>query len=254
MEKFVGLNINEIMIIVEKFEKEEFNFVNPQREFDGFVMILSGEGYVIDPQGKRRAVKSGEILLLRKDDKYEIHLKADCSYITSAYTIGFDGGEEYIQSLPFILELTDKQIQKIKKICSVWQSRKWDSYTLCRVELLKFYLDIMGQTIKTLDKDDDVLCATEYIHKNFKRNFSGMEIADACSVSISHLRTKFLRQTGQTIISYRDNLRIIAAKEMLESGIFSATEIAAELGYCDIYHFSKVFKKYVGVSPTEYNK
>ena len=55
-------------------------------------------------------------------------------------------------------------------------------------------------------------------------------------------------------ISYRDNLRIIAAKEMLESGIFSATEIAAELGYCDIYHFSKVFKKYVGVSPTEYNK
>ena len=39
MEKFVGLNINEIMIIVEKFEKEEFNFVNPQTEYDGFVML-----------------------------------------------------------------------------------------------------------------------------------------------------------------------------------------------------------------------
>jgi len=71
-------------------------------------------------------------------------------------------------------------------------------------------------------------------------------------VSMSYLRTRFLKQTGQTIGKYRDSLRIAAAKEMLESKYFTVTEIANELGYCDVYHFSKVFSTYVGMSPTKW--
>ena len=57
-----------------------------------------------------------------------------------------------------------------------------------------------------------------------------------------------------TITQYRDNLRINVAKELLESGHFSVTEISIELGYCDIYHFSKIFKQIVGISPQKYIK
>ena len=61
-----------------------------------------------------------------------------------------------------------------------------------------------------------------------------------------------MKQTGMTVLQYRDSLRIAAAKEMLESGYFTASEIASELGYCDVYHFSKSFANQVGLSPRKW--
>ena len=145
-----------------------------------------------------------------------------------------------------------EQYKKIIDICKKWQSRSWDSYAACRIGLLEFYLEIIQNSTESEPEDNFVLKAISYIHKNFKTNFSGKDISDYCSVSISYLRSSFLKHTGQTIVEYRDGLRIAAAKEMLESKYFTVTEIAAELGYCDIYHFSKVFKASVGCSPVNF--
>ena len=254
MDEFIKIDVDNISIIVEKFEKGEFSFHNPKREFDGFVLITSGTGFAYDKYGNEFPVESGDMLVVRKNDKYGLYFPSDCSYITSAYSLLCDSENELINRLPFIMKLHNTQIQSIRTMYSVWQRREWHSYTLCRIELIKMYIELIKQTIKTSTADKDVLSATKYIHKNFKKNFSGKDISDFCSISISHLRTKFLNQTGETIISYRDRLRISSAKEMLESGIFSITEISAELGYCDVYHFSKVFKKYVGMPPSEYAK
>jgi len=57
-----------------------------------------------------------------------------------------------------------------------------------------------------------------------------------------------------TVGKYRESLRIASAKEMLESGYFTVTEIATQLGFCDVYHFSKVFSACVGCSPTSWIK
>ena len=53
---------------------------------------------------------------------------------------------------------------------------------------------------------------------------------------------------------YREKVRCEVARGMLISDIFTVTEIAEELGYCDIYHFSKEFKKQTGFSPSVYKK
>ena len=254
MNTFTGLDIKEISIIAQKFEKEQLDFINPCRSGDGFVLVTGGSGYAVDNNGVRYDINVGDMLLLRDAERYEAHFSAKSSYITSAYNLYFDDMGKFPVELPFVVRCNNKQIEKIHTMCEIWQERQWDSYTRCRIMLLDFYLDLIKSYLLPFEMSSDISSAVSYIHENFKRNFTGEEISSHCSLSLSYLRTKFLHQTKMTIFQYRDSLRISAAKEMLAHNFFSVSEIAAELGYCDVYHFSKVFKKYTGVSPTHYIK
>lgn len=53
-------------------------------------------------------------------------------------------------------------------------------------------------------------------------------------------------------MQYRENVRIHWAKRFLLSDLFSLPEIAEKLGYYDIYHFGKSFKKQTQLSPGKY--
>ena len=248
---FTGLNAETINIIVQKHESGSFHFSTPCRLWDGFTLFTSGKGYATDKTGKQYSVEKGDILLLRKNDQYEISFDESCSYITSAITLKFDNDGDFPFPLPFKLKCHSEMIQNIYDIYRIWQSRTAESYTRCRIKILELYLDII-EVCNTESSQSGISAVIDYIHSNFKRNFSGSDIARYSSMSVSYMRAKFLKETGKTINAYRDTLRIKAAKEMLISGCFTIYETALELGYCDVYHFSKTFKKYTGISPGKY--
>ena len=249
MEKMFELDITDIQIIVHKTETADFRFENPKREFDGFVLVTSGNGTVKDAQGAVFSLEKGDMLIISEGDRYSLFFEVPCSYVTSGLTLVTDKS-----LLPFIHKCGKREFDEILTICDTWQSHAWDSYTKSRIKLMNLYLDIISQNVLCQNEDRDVEKALHYIHSNFKSNFSGASLAAYCSVSLSYLRGKFLKQTGYTVLEYRDRLRILAAKEMLKSEYFSVTEIAAELGYCDVYHFSKVFKAHEGCPPSEWKK
>lgn len=249
MKERFELDIKDIQIIVHKKESENFIFNNPEREFDGFVMITSGNGIFTDPQRVRHTISKGDMIIANFKDKYTIEFDEPCSYVTTGLTLDTDK-----TLLPFLHRCSKTEYDEILNICKIWQSRSWDSYAKCRIRLLNFYLNIINIDSLYEHVDSDIKKALEYIHNHFKTNFSGNDLSNFCLVSLSYLRGKFLRQTGNTIVKYRDSLRVEAAKEMLKSGCFTVTEIANELGYCDVYHFSKAFSAYTGFSPTKWRK
>ena len=57
-----------------------------------------------------------------------------------------------------------------------------------------------------------------------------------------------------TIISYVNKLRIESSKSLLLSSDLNISEIASTTGFFDINYFSRIFKKYTGISPTDYRK
>ena len=57
-----------------------------------------------------------------------------------------------------------------------------------------------------------------------------------------------------TLTEYREGLRIEEAKKMLSHLGLAPKEVAYELGYSDVYHFTKVFKESVGTTPAKYAK
>ena len=249
MTDMLELDVTDIQIIAEKNEEANFRFFNRKRSRDGFVLMTEGSGFVTDSQGNRYEFLAGDVMITAKGDSYTVEAENPCSYITSAFALETDKS-----LLPFVHRCTKQQYNELLEICRLWQLRSWESFAVCRIGIMKFYLELIKKQRRTGNVDSDIAKAMDFIHKNFKTNFSGKEISDYCCVSLSYLRAKFLRQTGSTIGKYRDALRVAAAKEMLQSRYFTVTEIAAELGYCDVYHFSKTFSACTGVSPTKWSQ
>ena len=147
-------------------------------------------------------------------------------------------------------------IKKIKQITELWQMQLYESFMQCKIELLRMYLNFIKPSKFYFAEFEDptINKAIEFIHENFKKSFKTEDIADYCLLSASHLRSKFLNYTGKTITEYRDELRLKAAKELLSSGFYTVKETAFELGFCDLYYFTKFFTKNTGISPAKFIK
>ncbi len=79
------------------------------------------------------------------------------------------------------------------------------------------------------------------------------EIAELCGVSECYFRRLFKEYSGESPMDFRQHHRIEKAKQLLisDEGL-SIGEIAEELNFSDIYHFSKTFKKYTNMSPSKF--
>ena len=73
-------------------------------------------------------------------------------------------------------------------------------------------------------------------------------------VSYPHFRRIFKTLTGQPPAQFVLQKRLEKASGLLRTGNKNASEIANDCGFYDIYHFSKMFKKYYAVSPAKYRK
>ena len=91
-----------------------------------------------------------------------------------------------------------------------------------------------------------------FLYGAYGQKITGKRISNLCSMSFDYLNRMFKKQTGITIFEYLNRIRINKAKELLLTGTMKSSEIAAAVGYCDEYHFSKAFKKAAGVSPRKY--
>lgn len=95
----------------------------------------------------------------------------------------------------------------------------------------------------------------EFIHNSPEKFFSNRELAKMTNVSVKTAETKFKAMFGQTIHQYILNFKTDEAKSYLKYfPEMPIKEIAYNLGFYDEFHFSKQFKKQLGVSPSEYKK
>lgn len=70
----------------------------------------------------------------------------------------------------------------------------------------------------------------------------------------SYLSSLFKKEMNKSFVEYVISYRIAKAKELVLTTDKQIQEIAVVVGYKEYFHFSKVFKQHVGVSPTEYRK
>lgn len=96
--------------------------------------------------------------------------------------------------------------------------------------------------------------AITYIKLNFKREISLANIAIELYIHPTYLAKKFKQETGKTVSEYINEIRIKEAQFIIMVTEFKIEDIAYHVGYNDKKYFSKTFKKFVGISPSEYRK
>jgi len=95
----------------------------------------------------------------------------------------------------------------------------------------------------------------EFINKNYSQNISLKQIAEVVYMSPNYLCDLFRQETGIHFSNYITQVRVRNAKELLKTRAeLKSYEIAELVGYKDAKYFTQVFKKQVGVTPTEYRE
>ncbi|WP_346909078.1 response regulator transcription factor [Faecalicatena orotica] len=94
---------------------------------------------------------------------------------------------------------------------------------------------------------------TAYIDENYMNpDLTVSSIAEHFQLNASYLGTIFKNVRDQSILQYITKARMEAAKKLLATGDYLVSEVAAAIGYSDVFYFSKCFKKNFGCSPKEF--
>jgi transcriptional regulator GlxA family with amidase domain len=100
--------------------------------------------------------------------------------------------------------------------------------------------------------DEDIIRAQRWLHENFSQEVRFSEVAKRFDMSVRSFNRRFKLATGATPLQYLHNTRIQTAKELLQTSNLSVGEIAFRAGYQDMAHFTRLFKRLLGVTPSQY--
>ena len=113
--------------------------------------------------------------------------------------------------------------------------------------------ELPGLVLNKGDKSKYVMEAVEYISTHYSDpELSVAMIAENLGISEGHLSHIFKKETEYTVASYITRVRMRMAMKLLTDCRNKVYEVAGEVGYRDIAHFSSSFKRIVGITPSEY--
>lgn len=95
---------------------------------------------------------------------------------------------------------------------------------------------------------------SEYLNRNYKEPFSASMLEQEFYLSYKHMAAVFKKEKGITMQQYHVSLRMNEACRLLKSTLMPIGEIGEAVGYGDMLYFSRCFRKFCGMSPTEYRK
>lgn len=93
-----------------------------------------------------------------------------------------------------------------------------------------------------------------YLNENFREKITLDALSKRFHASVSYIAHEFAREYGISPINYVIERRITEAKFALTTSTQSLNHIAWDIGYENTYHFSKLFQRHVGCSPSEYRR
>ncbi len=94
--------------------------------------------------------------------------------------------------------------------------------------------------------------AIDFIQEHYNEQITLNEVAQSIYVSSYYISRLFKKELGKNFVDYLNEIRINKSKELLKDIRYKTYEIAEMVGIPDAHYFSKLFKKYEGVTPTEY--
>ena len=232
---------------------ETGNPVHKDRPFHGLVLndenskkdYFFSDGSVLNTNG-------GELFYLPKGSFYTVE---DLT-LGGCHAINFDANISGVKPFSMAVRNYDAVLKEFKDSVRKWKQQSDTSHVFIRKCLYSILLEIYKEHRKSYMPDaklDIIAPAMKKISSDFTDPEISVEsLAALCSVSETYFRRIFLNKFGVSPREYIISKRLTYALQLIESGQFQISEIAAMCGYAEPCHFSREFKKKFGVSPAKY--
>lgn len=93
-----------------------------------------------------------------------------------------------------------------------------------------------------------------YMQAHVDSDYSLIDVAEYMQMNPAYLSRYFKEKTHETFMEYDKKLKMERAKELLRTTNMKSYEIADQLGYKSVQHFSRIFKEYMDMTPMEYRQ
>jgi AraC-like DNA-binding protein len=131
-----------------------------------------------------------------------------------------------------------------------------ESQTACAPALQEFLIALAGAAFEAAPEEEvsldaEVEMVRRRIEDAYARAISLDDLAREVHLSRRSLTRRFRAACGTSPLAYQKELRIRAAEMMLRSTDLQVQQIALEVGFGDVYQFSKAFRRHTGRTPSE---
>lgn len=217
------------------------------------LMINIGEDVLYKfNDGNKIKVSKGEILYFPKNSSYVIEVNGGNCYAINFELFNIN------DTRPFLFKPKNKTVflESFKEAENAWR-RKGDGYEMkCMSLLYKIFYNMRKDFEYSYigKRGREILMpAVEYIHECYTTDkIRVSHLAEICGISETYFRTNFQKVFGVSPVKYVNSLRILRAKELIKSGMYSVSKVSKMSGFNDEAYFSREFKKVAGVNPSAY--
>lgn len=256
------------------WEMRDFHFHDV---FEIYLAMTEGVRYFVNDRAF--TLQKGDLLVFNNMDLHKTMVGKDVLY--ERYIVLFN--PDYIRDLStpdtdllecflnrgpgfvHVIHLSEQQAEALLKLCEkaayylsnpVYGSEIYKKLVLAELLLLvnSFYRSAEMPYIASNENEyKRIRPVIQYIHGNLGENLSLDHLAGKFYLSKYHLSSIFKKATGFSINEYIIQYRINRARELLRKGM-SVSRAGESVGYNNLSHFIRTFKKLTGKSPKQYSK
>ena len=250
------------------FPKARNHYRKRPRGCSEFILIYCIEGYgTINIEGKDHRLSPHSFFIVNANTPHCYY--ADEKEPWSIYWVHF-AGEFSVQFYNKFIELNDgahinipfernriAEFEYLIDLISIGISK--DIFEYACMLLYKtigsfLYYSLKSTSIMDNNNDKVIEEIKDYLKNNISEKITVSKIANEFHKSNSSIFSLFKKKTGYSIIHYFNLLKIQHACELINLTSMPIKEISYHLNFQDPLYFSRLFKKYMGVSPSEYRK
>jgi AraC family transcriptional regulator, transcriptional activator of pobA len=273
-------NLEGLRVFIKKPDPDKTHFSQPFRTDSYWVLLVMHDTLTIQLNGEEHVVKENDLLIIpphvvRQANEVENNCKAACVAFTPDFLLGTGLSQRYVDLFDFLFNSGGMQIQlatedasRLMAVINMLREKNFTEndhpftaevvrhfFNVFQFELAGLYHKYSNQKKTVHDHKEELLWRfLALLSKHVKSERSLQFYANRLFVTPKYLTQTIKKLSGKTAGEYIDELVIVEAKSLLRDPSLTIAQVADLLYFSDQFFFSKFFKRYTGINPSEYRK